>query len=231
MSGAEALVLAVVASGLAYLIGSRLLRARVAAYGEPVVLPKAMRAVEIAGSTLLPGSIYPIELRRPESHALFSEARKKSFPIGIAPRAPASGSIVCAARVTESRQEGATFHAVVQGVARIRLVAQRPSGEWSIELFADSAEAKEQARLAAEELRELALRAIERQEPFPGAIQGLRSASDVTELVDLAAASCGLPPETQAVVLTTEELSARVTLVRRSIGLVSVPSTAGGDDQ
>jgi hypothetical protein len=184
---------------------------------RPVSLPEAMPVLAMADTgVLLPGAVWPYELRGPESQALVLEAHERSRVIGIAPAVPAGGQIVCAARVIEARRDGDKVGAVVQGVARVRLLAERPSGEWSIALIADSEEAKGHARLAAERIRQLALRVIDRQQVPPGTDEFLQKA-DPSELMDLAASVCDLPREAQAAVLATEDLSARSSVVLRAL--------------
>src|SRR6185436_12549524 len=136
--------------------------------------------------------------------------------IGFATEVPACGLIVCAARVIEARLDDDKLGAVVQGLARVRLLAERPSGEWSIALIADTEEAKGHARLAAERIRQLALRVIDRQQVPPWTDEVLRKA-DPSELLDVAASCCDLPRETRAAVLTTEDLSARSSVVLRAL--------------
>jgi Lon protease-like protein len=213
---------AMVAIALGYLavVAWRNLRHRrgPARYDEPVVVPQALRVVASGtGLVLLPGSVVPYELHRPDVQTLFLEANGRSRVIGVAPDVPASGHIACAARVMEARREGGVVHAIVLGAARVRLTEQRPSSEWSVELVTDTDDAKQRAGLAATHVRLLALRVIDRLQPFPGAAEQLRSAVDPADIVDIAAACCDLPREAQTAVLATEDLPARAAVVRRAL--------------
>jgi len=195
---------------------------------DPIALPETLPVLPFADRTVvLPGAMYPYQLRRPETQAVFIDAEKQSGLIGIATDTPADGGIACAVRVLETHREGANVRVVVQGVARVRLVAPRASGEWSIRLVADSPQAKERARAAAEQMRAAALRAIGSRPALPETLEQLKSTIDPTHLVDLATTMLGLPREVQVAVLATEDLSERVRIAQRAIEVFADPTKGG----
>jgi ATP-dependent Lon protease len=195
---------------------------------EPVILPETLSVLQFADRTVvLPGAIYPYELRFPATQDRFIDAQRRSGVIGVATDVPARGRIVCAVRVIEARRDGDKVHVVVQGVARVYLVTPLSSGEWSIRLIEDSTAAKERARAAAEGLRQLALRAIVGQPAQPDSMARLKSTTNPSHLVDLVATVLSLPREAQVAVLTTEDLSARVSVARRALEALPAGGASG----
>lgn len=199
-----------------------------ASLDDPITLPETLPVLRFAdGTVVLPGGIFPYQLGEPETQALFIDAQKHSGLIGIATNVPAAGGIACAARVLEAHSEGANVRVVVQGVARVRLDALDPSGEWSIALVSDTPAAKAWARASAEEMRPLALRAVASRSLSPETIEQLKSTADPTQLVDLAATVLSLPREVQVAVLATEDLSERVRIARRALETLPADGTPG----
>jgi hypothetical protein len=214
------LVIAIaVAIALAYLAYVWWRYDRTSPYQRPIVLPKAVRVVPSFGPSgvILPGSIWPFEFTTPVIQVFFFQAHRRSRIIGIAPGSPASGGIICAARVVEARYDGKKVAAIIQGVARVRLIAKLPSSEWSIELITDSEEAKDRASLAAQRIRQLALRVVDRARVPPQNLQALESTTDLTALVDVAAGVCDLPRDIQIAVLATEDVPERFSILRKAL--------------
>jgi len=211
-----------VAIALAYLVVSwgwrRRKIAKMAPPDRPVLIPAAVPVWTVPeGNVMLPGSIWPFELRRPESQAMILGSHKGSGIIGVATDVPEAGRVVCAARVLEARRDGDKVAAMIQGVARIRLIAEQRSGKWTVKLLADSKEATDRVHLAAERIRQLALRVVDQREVPADFVELLRSTTVLTGLVDLATGLCDLPRETQTAVLTTEDLPERFAIVRKAL--------------
>lgn len=208
----------VVAIALVYLAYVAWRYKRTSPYERTAFLPKAVKVWSFAeGAVIFPGSIWPLELGRPESKAFFLAAHKRSRIVGIAPDVPASRGIVSAVRVVEARREGERVATIVQGVARVRLIAELPPGEWSIQLIVDSEETKDRARLAAQRIRQLALRIVDRENVPAENLKVLESTTDLSELVDVAASVCDLPREVRVAALVTEDVAERFSIVRKAL--------------